>query len=173
MSNQQRPQDGRAPIPPSPAQRELRLPSVEAARESAPARPATQETVEPTAPQRSSEPAAPEQAAEPPGPLPQRRPEANEPAESMAELTETAMRRLSSREFERELGDLDSMADTTQVDHDPEAVVRSRAAASMSPRHQFEAWIAAMVKSQASDLILRIAQPLGPGLTGGFQQENG
>jgi len=149
LSNSHSPQDGRPPLSPTPSS----IPVQPAQRADSPL-PADAPPSGPTG--GAPDAGAAVQATEPPGPLPQRskerEPTESEPAQA---LSETALRRLSSREFEQELSGLDSMGSAHEVSDDPEAVVRNLKATSMSPRHQFEAWIAAMVKAQASDLILR------------------
>lgn len=172
MSNQE-PQDGRPPLPPVPGPPQGQggpprppVPGPQTAERAAPqpaaperpqrvAEPAPSPTAAPVPPLPARQAARPrpEEPCEPPGPLPQR--PAGESKESTAALTDTAIRRLTSREFERELVEIDSMESQHEVDATPEAVVKKLSATSMSPRHQVEAWIAAMVKSKASDLILR------------------
>ena len=58
-------------------------------------------------------------------------------------------------DMEQEVDGLSALAEPGADSDQPEAVMRELAAASMSPRHQIEAWLAAMVKASASDLILR------------------
>ncbi len=90
-----------------------------------------------------------------PQPAPSHPRSAEELLAAHPELSETQLQRLTPDELGRELDSLQALTDVDKVCGRPEAVVTALSAKSMPPRHQFEAWIAAMVKAGASDLILR------------------
>jgi len=88
-------------------------------------------------------------------PRPEPREEESPPGEGSAEERGPEGPPFDPAQLERDLADANALEEAPAADLRPEAVVEKLSATSMSPRHQLEAWLAAMVKSGASDLILR------------------